>query len=163
MPKLEIGEQIRSNKFLLTEKVVLLSKLNPHIPRIWFPCIRGEYRSICSTEFLVISPFQENSCQYLYSLFSSQIFLDLFSSLVTGTSGSHQRVKPEYLVNLDILSPPQKLISQFTQITKSAFERVNYSLFESKTLRDTRDTLLPKLLSGEIRIKDAEKVVEEVA
>lgn len=40
--------------------------------------------------------------------------------------------------------------------------RINHGIFESLTLADLRDTLLPKLISGEIRVPEAEEALEEV-
>jgi len=54
VPKTELGAEIKSNKFIVTPDSVLLSKLNPRIPRIWLPTTDGPIRSICSTEFLVV-------------------------------------------------------------------------------------------------------------
>jgi type I restriction enzyme S subunit len=42
-------------------------------------------------------------------------------------------------------------------------EKIQVNIFESRTVSNIRDALLPKLLSGEIRVKEAEKVVQEVS
>lgn len=161
LPKAEIGERIKSNKFIVPAKAVLLSKLNPHIPRIWLPFITKTHKSVCSTEFLVTMPKTGFSREYLYALFSSQSFLDMFSTLVTGTSGSHQRVKPEYLLTIEVLIPSTALISYFSELTALLYEKESHNLGQSLTLVDIRDTLLQKLLSGEMRVKEAKKFIEE--
>lgn len=160
LPKTEHGGQIQSNKFIVSLNAVLLSKLNPRIPRVWLPNISNAHRSICSTEFLVATPQSGVSREYLYGLFGSQSFLEVFSTLVTGTSGSHQRVKPEYLLAMDVLSPPKELIARFTETVAPMYQRTVKNIEESRTLSAIRDALLPKLLSGEIRVKDAERFVE---
>ena len=53
-PKLEYGESIKSLKFRVPAGVVLLSKLNPEIERVWLVDIRTDERAVCSTEFLVL-------------------------------------------------------------------------------------------------------------
>ena len=55
-PKLEPGADIRSNKHIVLPDCVLISKLNPRIPRVWLPYPADGYPSICSTEFLVVVP-----------------------------------------------------------------------------------------------------------
>ena len=157
LPKAEPGGQIQSNKFIVPANAVLLSKLNPRIPRVWLPSISKSHRSICSTEFLVAIPQPGVSREYLYGLFSSQSFLELFSTLVTGTSGSHQRVKPEYLTAIDMLTPPKKLIGRFTETVAPIYQRTAQNIEESRTLSTLRDTLLPKLITGELRIRDAHR------
>ena len=55
-PKPETGGTIKSNKFIVPPGCVMVSKLNPRIPRIWMPDLGNENRAVCSTEFLVASP-----------------------------------------------------------------------------------------------------------
>jgi type I restriction enzyme, S subunit len=160
-PKDETGEQIKSNKFLVPEDAVLLSKLNPRLARVWLPTVSGVRRSIASTEFLVASPQRDFSREYTHALFSSQGFLDVFESLVTGTSGSHQRVKPEFLLAMDVVIPSPHCIECFTRVAGPLYEKTARNLAESRNLVSIRDVLLPKLISGEIRVKDAEKMAEK--
>src|SRR5258707_7590658 len=49
----ELGSDIKSNKFVVTDGCVLLSKLNPRIARVWLPPSPGVRRQIASTEFMV--------------------------------------------------------------------------------------------------------------
>jgi type I restriction enzyme S subunit len=62
----------------------------------------------------------------------------------------------------DALVPPPATISSFDRYTEPLMRRVYINDRESRTLSDIRDALLPKLLSGEMRVKDAEKFVEKV-
>jgi hypothetical protein len=59
--------------------------------------------------------------------------------------------------------PPDHVLSILGQIVGPLVERAVKNDLESRTLAQTRDLLLPKLMSGEIRLKDAEKAVEAVA
>lgn len=159
LPKIEAGAAIKSNKFIVPADAVLLSKLNPRIPRIWLPDVRGYHRSICSTEFLVLRP-SEVTREYLYGLCTSEMFLNEFEMMVTGTSNSHQRVKPEFLERKVVVTPDAPLMERFTEVVAPMHRGVALNLRENETLAQLRDVLLPKLLSGEIRIKQAAKTVE---
>ena len=64
---------------------------------------------------------------------------------------------------LSVVVPPHRLQRQFALILTPAWERQQANQRETTTLAALRDTLLPKLLSGEIRVADAEKIVEGVA
>jgi type I restriction enzyme S subunit len=154
LPIAEKGSQIRSNKFIVHSDSVLLSKLNPRIPRVWLPSVIGPRRSICSTEFLVLRANQAWSREFVYGLCNSHAFQDAFSGMVTGTSGSHQRVKPEYLENLCVQLPPRGLVDDFTRVVKPVYARAALNLRENATLTTLRDALLPKLVSGEIRVAE---------
>src|SRR5574341_1410676 len=140
-PDKELGIEIMSNKFLVPNDCVLISKLNPTTQRIWIP-FQIDGRSICSTEFLVTTPKSYFSVEYLYGLFSSQPFQNRFTSMVTGTSGSHQRVKAEYLFDMDTQIPPRKLILEYTETVKPLLQKVQQSILESRTLGSLRDSLL---------------------
>lgn len=159
LPKSELGSTIKSNKFPVPPDCVLISKLNPQTPRVWMPELSNERRSICSTEFLVMTPKPPFSREFLRCLFSCDSFTSEFATLVTGTSGSHQRVKPESLVGMDTIIPSDPEVQCFTDITRPWFTQIAHNIRESCTLATLRDTLLPKLLSGELHIKDAEQKV----
>lgn len=151
-PKAELGSAIMSNKFIVTPNSVLLSKLNPHIPRIWLPDLHASRRSVCSTEFMVACSKPDVSREYLFSLFTSSAFASVYGTLVTGTTGSHQRIRPESVLDMKIVIPPAPLIRAFTDTVKPMFARINRNTEQASTLAALRDTLLPKLLSGELRL-----------
>ena len=152
IPKAENGSTIMSNKLIMTQKCVLLSKLNPHIPRIWLPELHVTRRSVCSTEFIVASARPGYSCEFLFSLFTCAAFATTYGSLVTGTTGSHQRVRPESVLEMHTVIPPPKLVKAFTAIAEPIFQQINRNIDQSRTLASLRDTLLPKLLSGELSV-----------
>jgi type I restriction enzyme S subunit len=76
-----------------------------------------------------------------------------------GTTGQTElsRVK---LGQLNIIIPPLEIIKQFNQITQPLLNRASSILLENNSLASIRDFLLPKLISGQLRIKDAEKFLE---
>jgi type I restriction enzyme, S subunit len=151
-PKMELGSAILSNKFTVPANAVLLSKLNPHIPRIWLPDLQPPRRSVCSTEFMVVCSKPGFSREYLYSLFSSSLFASTYATLVTGTTGSHQRITPESVLEMKVNIPPAALVQAFTEAVKPMFTRINQNITESRMLAGLRDTLLPKFLSGELSV-----------
>jgi type I restriction enzyme S subunit len=163
LPKVEAGSEIKSNKNLVLTESLLVSKLNPSTPRIWLPKVGTQHRSVCSTEFFVTLPSSELSREYLYLLFGSEIFARDFATKVTGTSGSHQRVQVESFLETDVVIPDAKIIACFTRSVRALLEQQAANREQSRTLAALRDTLLPKLISGEIRIKDAEKQIAETA
>lgn len=68
-----------------------------------------------------------------------------------------------HIHNLPYLLPPDNLVRAFDDVAMQLLRRQRASENESSTLAALRDTLLPKLVSGEIRVKDAEKLAEAVA
>jgi type I restriction enzyme S subunit len=152
MPLLERGETIRSSKYLVDKDNVLLSKLNPRIPRIWLPFPDSDYRAIASTEFLVLLPKKSPTRSYLFSLCRSSEFLGDFAALTLGTSTSHQRVKPQDFLNMDTVLPPQTLIGAFSDLANPMLETIHTLRLKNANFRRTRDLLLPRLISGEVDV-----------
>jgi type I restriction enzyme S subunit len=70
-------------------------------------------------------------------------------------------IKREHLKQAICAIPSQELIKRSAEVITPLIERSILSQQESKVLSELRDTLLPKLISGELRIPDAEKFLEE--
>ena len=62
-----------------------------------------------------------------------------------------------------IVVPPQPVIAVFNRLTSPWFERRDEAIAQTATLGTLRDTLLPKLMSGELRVAEARDQIEEVA
>src|ERR1035437_377589 len=162
LPITETGSAILSNKWVVPVGAVLISKLNPRIPRVWFPRLNPVRRSICSTEFFPLLPRSGFTAEYIYCLCTSPAFGDEFATLTTGTSGSHQRVRQDFMTAMEIAVPPPPVLEHFNRTVQPLLDQVKSNREESRTLAALRDALLPKLLSGEIRVKDMEKQLEAV-
>ncbi len=159
-PSFDTGSSIKSNKTIVPEGAVLLTKLNPEIERVWLPNPKREVPQIASTEFLTFTPHQPATCSILYCLFRTSSFRRGMVAMVTGTSKSHQRVQPKALLPCEVLVADPRLFDSFDQAVCIFFDRLLSNRREKRILAQTRDMLLPKLMSGEIRLREAEKVVE---
>jgi type I restriction enzyme S subunit len=65
-----------------------------------------------------------------------------------------------HLHKLPTLLPPTKLVAAFERVATTNLQRRDHNDRQSATLAALRDTLLPKLISGELRVKDAERFVD---
>ena len=63
---------------------------------------------------------------------------------------------------IEVITPSFKVLEAFNQKAQSIHQKIVNNLTQSHTLATLRDTLLPKLMSGEIRVKEAETMIEEV-
>lgn len=158
-PTLQRGRAIKSSKFRVPPDAVLLSRLNPRIPRVWLPDVGGEAPAISSTEFALARPKPGISREFIFGLFSSPGFQARLQALVTGTSGSHQRVKPEDLLRMDVPVSDQSAIDAYTGFVRPLLQLVASNLRQSAALGQVRDLLLPNLISGKIQIKEANRAV----
>ncbi|ABF46310.1 restriction modification system DNA specificity domain [Deinococcus geothermalis DSM 11300] len=159
-PSIEPGHAIKSNKTPVPDGAVLVSKLNPHIPRVWHVGTAGP-NAVCSTEFIVWAPKAPANSAFLYCLASSPEFSGAMHQLVTGTSNSHQRVKPDQLREIRVFAATENAIEAFSEWVRSPLEKILQNRQQSRTLAQLRDALLPRLISGELRIADAEKPMEK--
>jgi len=151
-PVAEIGKEILSNKYAVPPKTILVSKLNPRVPRIWaIPSIVSE-NSICSTEFQVFKPKKKSYYGFLCFLFKSDEAVGELEMAASGTSGSHQRVKPQDILNIPFVTPSLDKAEDYSQEVMPLVEKQQRNIDYIHTLEKLRDTLLPKLMSGEVRI-----------
>jgi type I restriction enzyme S subunit len=151
-PDSQIGKEILSNKFIVGDKMTLFSKLNPRIRRIWFVDNVAE-NSICSTEFVPYSAKNSELSAFVYSVISSQNFYDFIMSMVNGATGSHQRFHPEESL-LCMIPFNNKVTLDFNKIIEPILSKMLKNRAESQRLIELRDTLLPRLMSGEIKVED---------
>jgi len=85
---------------------------------------------------------------------------DLVARLQQHAHGSvFDTITRQTLASVSVVVPPPALVHAFESLVGPCFERIRARLLESRTLGALRDTLLPKLISGELRVKDAEKFV----
>ncbi|MBC8446857.1 MAG: hypothetical protein H8D78_03820 [Chloroflexi bacterium] len=162
VPVIEAGEAIKSNKYCVPSGCVLASKLNPRFPRVWLPDVQDEAAAICSTEFMPFVPLLHNAWRpFLYELMKSDVVQRGIQERVTGSTGSRQRARPEDVAVMRIVVPGPELIETFGRIVGPLHEKALNCIGESRTLAALRDTLLPRLISGELRVPDAEKLVKE--
>jgi type I restriction enzyme S subunit len=115
-----------------------------------------------STEYIVLRPKPPVPTAFAYCLARSGEFRDFAIQRMTGTSG-RQRVPVESLSQFLVAVPSKHVAEGFGEIIKPLFARISAAVNESRTLAALRDTLLPKLVSGELRVKEAERLMGSAA
>jgi type I restriction enzyme S subunit len=110
-----------------------------------------------STEYIVLRPKAPLPEEFAYCLARSDLFRDFAIQSMTGSSG-RQRVRADSLDHFLLAAPPAPVAEAFGQFARPLFARAAAAVRESRTLAALRDTLLPKLISGELRVKDAERL-----
>ena len=151
-PAADMGSAIKSSKAFVPAGSVLLSKLNPDIPRVWIPNPPSDMKQIASTEFLTFVPRSGIGQGVLYCLFKSVRFRQMLEGMVTGTSRSHQRVPYQALLKSAVISGNPEMFETFDHTVTSLIARMLANRSEVQSLAAMRDTLLPKLVSGEVRV-----------
>jgi type I restriction enzyme S subunit len=83
---------------------------------------------------------------------SSEELQDYFINAST-SSGGQANISPDLIRNIKIIIPDEKTLQDFNKIIQPIFKQISINCFQSQTLSSLRDTLLPKLMSGEVRVK----------
>lgn len=153
LPSVELGGDIKSGKYVLRQPCVLLSKLNPRLPRVWrVDPSSSKSRAICSTEFLVLETEADWPLPFVYSVVNDRDFGSRMAAMAGGTSTSHQRANPNDVMALPIIGPPAALISDFAELITPVLSMADSLVVQSDILRRVRARLLPRLVSGDLDI-----------
>jgi type I restriction enzyme S subunit len=113
-----------------------------------------------STEYIVLRSKPPLPNEFAYCLARSSEFREFAIQSMTGTSG-RQRVPAESLAHFLVASPSHSVAELIRTLITPLFARAATATEESRTLAAIRDALLPKLISGALRVKDAERVLAE--
>lgn len=133
-PVVERGSEIKSNKFVVPNGAILLSKLNPRINRVWSPRTVGVLPAVASTEFLVLTPAPEVDGRFIHYLLKSPAYRDALTSMVTGTSGSHQRVRPADALSTPVPVPPRTKQAAIGAMLGALDDKIELNRRTSETL-----------------------------
>lgn len=152
---------IKSAKTVIAQDSILVSRLNPRIDRTWWVEADDNSINLCSTEFACLSAPGSMDLAAVWLAVRNPSFLSEIKYRVTGTSGSHQRIRPNDLMTIEVpdfrkITYKQKaaallLLNNRTQLVK-----------ETQKLESLRDALLPELMSGRIRVPQAQEAIAEV-
>ena len=152
-PVFESSDNVKSNKYILTENFVLASKLNPDTKRIWRPMCLTDH-AVCSTEFIVFEANNNAHKDFLFSIIDSQSFSDWMCAHTTGSTNSRQRTTPSTTLEFKVHVAPDEVIDEFCASVTPMYDLISQNLLENQGLASLRDSLLPKLMSGEIGVSD---------
>jgi type I restriction enzyme, S subunit len=148
------ADEVGSNKYAFLEGEFLFGKLRPYFHKVGVAPLDG----ICSTDVLTVVPKDKDWGSFVLGHISSAPFVDYATAVSTGTR--MPRTNWGDMSKYQVPLPPARVAKVFGEITAPLVARINSSIFEAKTLAQLRDTLLPRLISGELRIPGAERIVE---
>ena len=153
LPVFEAATGIKSNKYIVDDKCFLVSKLNPSTKRVWRPYSISN-NAVCSTEFIVYRAKNPKHKDFYYSVVDSSLFADFMQSHITGSTNSRQRTTPNETLAFVLAVPPDETIADFCDKVAGVYSLLEQNHLENRNLRQLRDTLLPKLMSGELSVTD---------
>ncbi|GIW83440.1 MAG: specificity protein S [Gemmatales bacterium] len=146
------ADEVGSQKSRFNTGEILFGKLRPYFHKVGIAPVDG----VCSTDILVIVPKSEHWRSYVLSLVSSKEFVDYTDSHSAGTKMPRTNWKDMSRYPLAI--PPVDVVQAFQELVGDFHRRIPLNVCQNRRLAALRDTLLPKLLSGEID----ESVLEQI-
>jgi len=144
---------VASNKTTFKKGDILFGKLRPYFHKVGVAPIDG----VCSTDILVLVPKASEWFGFLLGHASSDELIQFTDLASTGTK--MPRTNWSDISAFKVALPQKTVAAAFTLFIQPMLERVYANLQESRILTNLRDTLLPKLLSGELSVPDAMKEV----
>lgn len=159
------GADILSGKYTFPDDAVALSKLNPTTKRVLVRRSVTDLPAICSSEFVVLRPVNGMTTEVLYAVLAHDgLFYSEVLTGVTGTTGSRQRVNPAHVLQSTVPAFDPEQVSSLTDAIRPMHEQISTLHRETVRLRAIHEALLPKLVSGQIRVPaGVESIEAEVA
>ena len=124
----------------------LISNIRPYFKKI----VYCEDKCGCSTDVLCFTPSQPCYSAYLFSTLYADKF---FAFMVAGSKGTKMpRGDKQQIMTYPVVLPSEEELAGFNTIASPLLEQIYSNRAENKRLSILRDTLLPKLMSGEINV-----------
>lgn len=134
----------------------LISNIRPYFKKIWLASFSGGR----SNDVLSFQAHKSVANEYLFNLLYQDSFFDYMTATSKGTK--MPRGDKAAIMSWSVAIPSSKLMEEFSELAKPVYLANNLRSLQTIELAKLRDTLLPKLMSGELRIPDADAMTKEV-
>ncbi|EFH4908811.1 restriction endonuclease subunit S [Escherichia coli] len=135
---------------------VLISNIRPYFKKIWLARFKGGR----SADVLAFEARDSVTVEYIYNLLYQDSFFDFM--MLTSKGVKMPRGDKTAIMGWQCVCPDKKVSYAFSKAVGEYYSFIEINNTQNKTLTQLRDTLLPKLLSGEIILPEAEQAVSEV-
>ena len=120
-------------------------------------CFVNEKRLLLNQRVAKISPKMDSFWGYIYTFFRNEDIKTLLISIARGTA--QLNLSPVETLKLPTIVPTIETIEKFSKKVNSLYEEFINNMIESRRLAALRDTLLPRLMSGELKVNEIENVI----
>lgn len=137
---------LESGKRRFSQGTILFGKLRPYFHKVGVAPLDG----VCSTDILALQPKTPAWFGYALAHLSSDALIAFAERLSNGAK--MPRVGWKDLENYPVVAPGEQLAAKFNEHVKASVGAIRENIFQARTLATLRDSLLPKLLSGELAV-----------
>lgn len=143
------AEEVSSRKYRFRRGQILFGRLRPYFCKVGVAPLEG----ISSTDIQIIVPKQGDVWEeFLVCYLSNQEFINYCEKVSTGTR--MPRVGWDDMCDYSITIPPEDRLQEFHKFASPIIEEMTRNIHESRKLQSVRNSLLPKLISGDIKARD---------
>ncbi|MEZ7616643.1 restriction endonuclease subunit S [Streptococcus sp. 27098_8_73] len=146
------NDEAKSSLITFKKNDILLGAMRVYFHRVCISPFTGITRSTC----FVLRPFNKIYLEYCLLTCNLKSSIEYAQSTSKGSTMPYA-VWENGLAELKIPIPTEKVIKNFSKIVSPLIKTLQDSIYEIENLQNLRDTLLPKLLSGEISVNQATK------
>jgi type I restriction enzyme, S subunit len=148
---LNLKEAPSRAKRLVKHNDVLISTVRPNQKH--FGIIKNPKDNlVVSTGFCVLTCHKIDP-HFIYILLTTDEMTEYLHSIAEGSTSTYPSLKPSDIEKLEFQLPPQNKLDEFSKIASSNWNKIDMNHNQIQTLEKLRDNLLPKLMSGEVRVK----------
>ncbi len=146
------GSEVNSSIIAFREGDILFGAMRPYFHKVGL----AQFDGICRTTTFVLRPRKDELRHFALFHFSSDEVVEYSTTASVGTTIPY--IKWDALARYDIVIPLTPLMRRFEETMRPLTRLIGVHGKQSLVLVAIRDALLPKLISGEIRVKDAGKL-----
>ena len=144
------GEEPSRAKRKLFHGDVVLSTVRPNRGS-YFLAIHPDVNLVASTGFAVFTPTLV-PFSYLYCFLTNEEQIEYYGRMADG--GAYPAINPNVIMKIDFVIPSNNVLEMFNDVAENLYLRIYENHSENKTLTQIRDSLLPKLMTGKIEVKE---------
>ena len=142
----DLVDSINSAKLRFKKGEILFGKIRPYFHKVGVAPLNG----ICSSDTIVMHPKTNEYFAITLSCVSSEHFIKYATT--TSQGSKMPRADWKVLAKYPVMVPPDQITQRFNNFTCEVIDKIHNLIFQNTNLRQTRDLLLPKLISGEVDV-----------
>lgn len=135
---------------------ILVSNIRPYFKKIWFATFDGGR----SNDVLDFCPSIVGTNYFIFNILICDAFFNFMMQTAKGSK--MPRGDKNAIMAYPVVAPTEVLQRAYSSLVEVYYKKINSNVLKNEVLTSLRDTLLPKLISGELRVPDAEKMVADI-
>ncbi len=151
------ASQVQSTKLFFHKGEILFGKIRPYFHKVGVAPVEG----VCSSDAVVIKAKATDYFPIVLACVSSEEFVAHATQTSQGTK--MPRANWDVLIKYPVVIPPLPLLYQFNEFVQNTLAQIHNLIFKNRNLRQTRDLLLPRLISGEIDVENLDINTDQIA